>query len=96
MTIVEYEKKFTKLVKYALAFVLDEEDKCKCFEGGLKTAIWTPVTTCVDWSNFSKLVETDIRVKGSLTEEEKRLREKRLSTTMSGKEKGKSFKGFSK
>ena len=29
VTIVEYEKKFTELAKYALSFVIDEIDKCK-------------------------------------------------------------------
>lgn len=39
MTIAEYEKKFTKLSKYALAFVIDETDKCKRFKDGLRTKI---------------------------------------------------------
>ena len=44
-TIVEYEKNFTKLAKYALAFVMDEADKCKHFEDGLRTEIRALVTT---------------------------------------------------
>ena len=37
MTITEYEKKFTELVKYVITFVLDETGKCKRFEEGLRT-----------------------------------------------------------
>ena len=32
MTIAEYEKKFNELAKYAIAFVIDETDKCNRFE----------------------------------------------------------------
>lgn len=41
--------------KYAIAFIMDEENKCKRFEGGLRIAIHTLVTTSVDWSDFSKM-----------------------------------------
>lgn len=34
MSIDEYEKSFIKQAKYALAFVLDEADKCKRFGEG--------------------------------------------------------------
>ncbi|TYK18952.1 Retrotransposon gag protein [Cucumis melo var. makuwa] len=39
MAIAEYEKKFRELGKYAISFIMDEEDKCKHFEEGLRTAI---------------------------------------------------------
>lgn len=35
MTDAKYEKRFTELVKYALAFVIDEADKFKWFEEAL-------------------------------------------------------------
>lgn len=34
ITILKYEKKFTKLTKYTLAYVLDDADKCKHFGDG--------------------------------------------------------------
>ena len=39
MSIAEYEKKFVELTKYVISFIMDEEEKCKCFEGGLRTPI---------------------------------------------------------
>lgn len=43
MTVADY-KKFIELAKYALAFIVDEEDKCKNFEGSLRTVIHTLLT----------------------------------------------------
>lgn len=56
-TIVEYEKKFNELTKYALAFIIVEVHKCKHFQDGLKNINSTPVTATSHWSDFSKLVE---------------------------------------
>lgn len=53
MIIIEYEKKFTELARYAIAYVMDEKDKCKLFEGVLRATIQTPVTTSTNWSDFS-------------------------------------------
>ncbi|KAA0056157.1 uncharacterized protein E6C27_scaffold697G00470 [Cucumis melo var. makuwa] len=57
MTITEYERKFTKLAKYAMSYVVDEEEKCKHFDEGLRTTILVPMTASTNWSTFSKLVE---------------------------------------
>lgn len=51
---------------------MDEENKCKRFEGGLRIAIHKLVTTSVDWSDFSKMVEAAMRVKRCLVEEEEK------------------------
>lgn len=48
MTITEYEKKFTKLAKYAMTFVVDGENNCRCFEQGLRMTIRIPVTTSMN------------------------------------------------
>lgn len=45
MTIAEYEKQFIELTKYALAFIVEEADKCKRFEESLRTETKAPVTT---------------------------------------------------
>lgn len=52
MTVVEYEKQFTELAKYALAFVVDKANKCKEFGEGLCIKIRAPVTTNMDCSKF--------------------------------------------
>ncbi|KAA0042457.1 reverse transcriptase [Cucumis melo var. makuwa] len=67
MTVVEYEKKYTELSKYATRVIEDEVERCKRFEEGLKE-IHTPVTSCADWNDFSKLVEAALRVQKSLNE----------------------------
>ena len=97
MTIPEYEKKFTELVKYAVAFIMDEEDKYKRFEGGLRTTIQTPTTGSVDWSDFSKFVEATIQVERCLAEEEeKSLKEKKSISMASREEEKKSCEEISK
>lgn len=37
MTVLEYKKRFTEFAKSVLAFVVDETNKCKQFEEGLRT-----------------------------------------------------------
>lgn len=44
MTVVEYEKRYTELVKYAMTIIVDEIDRCKYFEEGLRKEIHTPMT----------------------------------------------------
>ena len=48
MAVAEYEKRFTKLAKYVLAFVVDEMDKFKQFEEDLKIKIKMSITTSMD------------------------------------------------
>ena len=57
MTVTKYEKRFTKLAKYALAFIVDETNKCKCIEHELNVEIRTLMTASTNWSGFAKLVE---------------------------------------
>lgn len=46
--VVENEKRFTKLSKFVVAFVIDEIDKCKQFEEGLWTENRAPITTTMN------------------------------------------------
>lgn len=71
MTVTEYEKWFTELAKYALAFVVNEADKCKRFEEGLRTEIRALITISMDWSDFSKLVEVVMSVEKCMVEDKK-------------------------
>lgn len=48
MFIAEYEKRYTKLAKYAMTIIADETDWCKRFEEGLQKEIRTPVTASVE------------------------------------------------
>ena len=68
MTVAEYEKKYTELSKYATRVIVDEGERCKRFEEGLREEIRTPVAACADWNDFSKLVEVALRVEKSLNE----------------------------
>ncbi|KAA0054924.1 zf-CCHC domain-containing protein [Cucumis melo var. makuwa] len=68
MTVAEYEKKYIKLSKYATSVIEDEAERCKRFKEGLRGEICTPVTACVDWNDFSKLVEATLRVDKCLNE----------------------------
>lgn len=43
MIVADYEKKFTKLAKYAMIAIADETDRCKRFEEGLQKEIRTLV-----------------------------------------------------
>lgn len=67
-TIAKYEKKITELPKYTIAFILDEEDKCKHFEESLRTAIRALVMASVIWLDFSNLIEVAIHVEKCLAE----------------------------
>lgn len=68
MTVAEYEKKYTKLCKYATTIVVDESYQCKRFKEGLREEIRTPVTASVKWIDFSKMVETTMQVERRLAE----------------------------
>ncbi|XP_038877203.1 uncharacterized protein LOC120069501 [Benincasa hispida] len=48
MTVAEYELKYTELSKYALNIVVDEKERCRRFEIGLKQEIRTPITTIAE------------------------------------------------
>ena len=68
MTMAKYEKKYTELSKYVITIIVDEVDWCKRFKEGLWEEIRTSVTASAKWVDFSKLVETAMRVERSLAE----------------------------
>lgn len=81
MIFIKYEKKFTVLAKYAITFIMNEEDNCKRFQGGLRTKNRTPVTANANFLVFPKLVEAIMCVERCLAEgvEKKNLRGKTKS-----------------
>ncbi|KAA0042193.1 DNA/RNA polymerases superfamily protein [Cucumis melo var. makuwa] len=68
MTVVEYEKNYTELSKYATSVIEDEAGRCKRFKEGLRKEIRTPVPASAHWNDFFKLVEAALRVEKSLNE----------------------------
>lgn len=58
-----------KLSRYAETIVAYENDRCRQFKRWL-TRRFVTVTTIAKWTDFSQLVETALRVKQSLMEEE--------------------------
>ncbi|KAL2471097.1 CCHC-type domain-containing protein [Abeliophyllum distichum] len=59
MTVVEYQKKFVKLSKYAAVLIANEANMSRRFEGGLKREIRSTVTS-IDLKDFGKLVEAEL------------------------------------
>lgn len=68
MIIVGYEKKYTKLSKYATSLIEDEIHTCKRFEDELWEEIQTLITANSELREFAKLVEIGKRVGNGLTE----------------------------
>lgn len=52
-----------------MTILADETDRCKRFKEGLRKEICSPVTASVEWTDFTKLVESAMRVNKSLLEE---------------------------
>ncbi|KAA0059550.1 reverse transcriptase [Cucumis melo var. makuwa] len=84
LSVAEYERKYTKLSRYADVIVASESDRCRRFERGLCFEIRTPVTAIAKWTNFSQLVETDLRVEQSITKEKSAVELSRETSTASG------------
>ncbi|XP_038889382.1 uncharacterized protein LOC120079301 [Benincasa hispida] len=61
MTVVEYEHRFTELSQYSLSIIVEEKERCRRFDNGLRRKIRTPVTSTANWVNFTQLIETAIR-----------------------------------
>ncbi|KAA0047501.1 hypothetical protein E6C27_scaffold498G001280 [Cucumis melo var. makuwa] len=84
LSVVEYERKYTELSRYADVIVASESDRCRRFERGLHFEIRTPVTAIAKWTNFSQLVETALRVEQTITEEKSAVELSRGTSTASG------------
>lgn len=66
MLVAEYEKLFTKLLKYVGSMVGTEEVRCRKFEKGLHKEIRTSITIEAARANFSQLIDIALRVEQSL------------------------------
>ncbi|KAL0395481.1 UNVERIFIED_CONTAM: hypothetical protein Slati_4514300 [Sesamum latifolium] len=77
-TVAEYELRFAALAKYAPEAVVTQEDRCYRFEQGLRPEIRKGLAVRI--TDFKTLVESAVRMEEAVTEEKKRMEEKRKST----------------
>ncbi|KAL0458746.1 UNVERIFIED_CONTAM: RNA-directed DNA polymerase [Sesamum latifolium] len=76
-TVAEYELRFAALAKYAPEAVVTQEDRCYRFEQGLRPEIRKGLAVRI--TDFKTLVESAVRMEEAVTEEKKRMKEKRKS-----------------
>ena len=81
LTVVEYEKEFNRLSKYASESVLTEKFRCRQFEEGLHESIKRYLTTITSLQvvNFYQLVQAAIKNEKSEMKSQERKKEKKFS-----------------
>ncbi|KAK4383946.1 hypothetical protein Sango_3105400 [Sesamum angolense] len=77
-TVAEYELRFAALAKYAPEAVATQEDRCYCFEQGLRPEIKRGLAVRI--INFKTLVESAVRMEEAVIKNKKKGEEKRKST----------------
>ena len=96
MSVIEYQREFTLLSKYAPEMLVIEEDKCHKFEDGLNDYIRAHVTGFFH-DDFSKVVTCALNVERVKKEEyerkERRQGKKNLGQSSSYQHQSKKFKG---
>ena len=94
MSVTEYQRKFTRLSKYALEMLVTEEEKCRKFEDGLNDHIRAHVTGFFH-DDFSKIMTCALNVERVKKEEyeskERRQGKKNLSQSSSYQHQSKSL-----
>ena len=96
MSVMEYQREFTRLSKYASEILVSEEEKCRRFEDDFNDLIWAHVTGfCHD--DFSKIVACALNVERVKKEEkerkDKRQEKKNPSQSSSQQQQRKRFRG---
>lgn len=66
----DYQKEFAKHARFAIVFVMDEEDECRCFEKGIKDNNLDSDNGECKLVSFPKLVKIAMLDDKCLTEEE--------------------------
>ena len=81
MTVVEYEKEFSRLSKYAPESFLTEKFRCGQFEDGLHESIkrYLMAVTSLQAVNFYQLVQAAIKIEKSEMKSQERKKEKKFS-----------------
>ena len=80
MSVIEYQREFTWLSKYALEMLVNEEEKCRKFEDELNDHIWAHVRGFFH-DDFSKIVTCALNVERVKKEEYERKKEDRVRKT---------------
>ena len=82
LIVVEYEKEFSRLSKYAPEFVHMEKSRCRQFEEGLHESIkrYLTVVTSLQVVNFYQLVQATIKIEKSEMKSQERKKEKKFSS----------------
>ena len=75
MSVTKYQRKFTRLSKYALKILVSEEEKCRKFEDGFNDHIRDHVTGFYH-DDFSKIVTCALNVE-IVKKDEKERKDKR-------------------
>ena len=77
----KYEKKFSRLSKYAPEFVLTKKIRCRQFEEGLHESVkrYLTVVTSLQVVNFYQLVQGPIKIAKSEMKSQERKKEKKFS-----------------
>ena len=78
---MEYEKEFSRLSKYAPVLVLTETFRCRQFEDGLKESIkrYLMVVTSLQVVNFYQLVQAAMKIEKFEMKNQERNRERKFS-----------------
>ena len=96
MSVIEYQREFTRLSKYAPQILVSEEEKCRRFEVGLNDHIQAHVTGFFH-EDFSKIVTCALNVERVKKEEnerkDKRHGKKNLGQSNSQQQQRKKFRG---
>ena len=81
LTVVEYEKEFSRLSKYAPELVLTETFRCRQFEDGLKEFIkrYLMTITSLQVVTFYQLMQTAMKIKKSEMKNQERNQERKFS-----------------
>ena len=96
MNVIEYQREFTRLSKYAPEILVIEEEKCRKFEYGLNDYIWAHVTEFFH-DDFSKIMTCALNVervkKEKYERKERRQVKKNTSQSSSYQHQSKKFRG---
>ena len=96
MSVTEYQKEFTRLIKYTLEIQVSEEERCRKFEDGLNDHIRAQVTGFFH-DDFSKIVACDLNVERVKKEEngrkERRQGKKKPGQSSAHQQQSKKLKG---
>ncbi|KAL0455564.1 UNVERIFIED_CONTAM: hypothetical protein Slati_0895600 [Sesamum latifolium] len=93
-TVAEYELCFAVLAKYAPETVATQEDRCYCFEQGLRPEIKKGLAVRI--INFKTLVKSAVRMEEAVIEDKKKVEEKRKSTYVVGESSRSTKRGTSR